>query len=85
MNKLIKDLELTKGMLIRKTKENTDPMFSNTTANEVLTYEVTRVNKKTYGLKCVEGYMVGSSCNLYKDAEIESIDVYGTKTTYAIV
>ena len=76
---------LTKGMKIRKTRENKDPMFANTTANSTLVFEVTRVNKKTYGLKCIEGYMKNTSCNLLKEFPQESIDAYGTITRYEIV
>ncbi len=59
--------ELTKGMKIRETKENKNPMLANTTANGSLTYEVTKVNKKTYSLKCTEGYMKNTECKLFKD------------------
>lgn len=78
-------MQLTKGMKIRKTKENKDPLFANTTANGTLVYEVTRVNKKTYGLKCIEGYMKNTSCNLLKDWEVESVDVYGTITRWEVL
>ena len=78
-------MELKKGMKIRQVRENRDPMFANTTANGTLVYEVTRVNKKTYGLKCIEGYMRGTGCNLLKDFPAESVDVYGTVTRYEIV
>lgn len=78
-------MELTKGMKIRQVKENKNPMFENTVANSVLVYEVTRVNKKTYGLKCIEGYMKNTCCNLLKDCKVESVDIYGTITRWEIV
>lgn len=78
-------MELTKGMKIRKTKENKNPMFTSTTANGSLTYEVTKVNKKTYGLKCIEGYMKNTECKLLKDFPEESVDVYGTTTKWEII
>ena len=77
--------ELVKGMKIKKVKENKNPMFVNSTSNEVLIYEVTRVNKNTYGLKCIEGYMKNTTCNLCKDCPIEGVDVYGTVTRYEIL
>jgi hypothetical protein len=52
-----------------------------TTENSALIWEVVRVNKKTHGLKCIEGYMKGSCKNLCKDFKEQSTDVYGTVTT----
>ena len=78
-------MTLTKGMKIRQTRTNSGEFFQNTAANSVLTYEVVRVNPKTYGLKCIEGYMQGSGCNLLKCFKEESVDVYGTVTKYEIV
>ena len=78
-------MTLTKGMKIRQTKVNTNEMFKNTIANSELVYEVTRVNQKTYGLKCVEGFMKGTGCNLLKTFKEESKDVYGTITKWEVV
>ena len=78
-------MELTKGMKIRQTRENKNPLFANTTANETLVFEVTRVNKKTYGLKCIEGYMKNMQCKLLKDFGVTSKDEYGTITKWEIV
>lgn len=74
-------MTLTKGMRIRKTTANEKWPE----ANSVLVYEVTKVNKKTYGLKCVEGYMEGTSCGLIKTFQEESKDVYGTITKWEAV
>lgn len=78
-------MELTKGMIIKQTKENKDPIFTNTTANGVLVYEVTRVNKKTYGLKCIDGYMKNTECKLLKDFSPIRVDEYGTTIKWEIV
>lgn len=78
-------MELTKGMRIKQTKINNDPLFKNTAANGVLVFEVTRVNPKTYTLKCVEGYLKGSGCKLMKNFTPKSVDIYGTTTEYEIV
>lgn len=77
-------MELVKGDIIKQIKENNNPMFKNTTANGVLTYEVTRVNKKTYSLKCIEGYMKNTECKLLKSFKEESTDVYGTITKWIL-
>ena len=59
-------VNLVKGDRIRQTKKNYQKEFANTCANTVLIWEVTRVNKNTYSIKCVEGYMKNSSCKLDK-------------------
>lgn len=71
---------LKKGDRIRETKRNPRNGFENTTANGTLIYEVVRVNPKTYGLKCIEGYMKGTGCNIGKDFRTEYTDIYGTVT-----
>ena len=76
---------MKKGTIIKEIRRNSDPMFQNTTANSELTYEVVRVNKKTYTLKCIEGYYKGSECGLAKDFSPERTDVYGTVTQWVIV
>ena len=78
-------MTLTKGMKIRETKVNKNNMFANTTANSVLIYEVVKVNKNTYGIKCVEGYMKGTESKICKDFMEESKDVYGTITRWEVV
>lgn len=78
-------MELVKGNIIKQIKRNDNPLFKNTTANGELTYEVTRVNKNTYGLKCIDGYMKGTSCKLVKTFKEESIDAYGTITKWILV
>ena len=78
-------MKLKKGMKIKETKVNENEMFKNTTANSTLVYEVVRVNKKTYELKCVEGFMQGSGCKIQKDFKEEYKDVYGTVTKWELV
>lgn len=78
-------MTLKKGDKIRETTSNTNPMFRDTTANRTLVYEVVRVNPKTYGLKCIEGYMKGTGCNLLKSAPEVSTDIYGTTTRREII
>ena len=78
-------MTLTKGMKIKQTKVNENEMFKNTTANSTLVYEVVRVNKKTYELKCVEGFMKGGGCKIQKDFNEEYKDVYGTVTKWELV
>ena len=78
-------MKIAKGTKIRQTRENANEMFKNTTANGVLVYEVTRVNKTSYTLKCVEGYMKGTGCYLGKDFKNESVDIYGTVTRWEVV
>ena len=78
-------MTLTKGMKIKQIKVNENEMFKNATTNSTLVYEVVRVNKKTYELKCVEGFMQGSSCKIQKDFKEEYKDVYGTVTKWELV
>ena len=78
-------MTLAKGMKIQQTKVNENEMFKNTTANSTLVYEVVRVNKKTYELKCVEGFMQGCGCKIQKDFKAEYKDVYGTVTKWELV
>ena len=78
-------MTLTKGSIIKQVKTNKDEMFKDTTANSELVYEVTRVNKTTYTLKCIEGYMKGSGCKLVKNFKQTSVDVYGTTTEWIIL
>lgn len=78
-------MELIKGDIIKQIKQNSNPMFNNTTANSVLTYKVTRVNKKTYSLKCIEGYMKNTEYKLQKSFKEESTDIYGTITKWILV
>lgn len=78
-------MELIKGMKIKQTKSNKDEMFKNTCANSVLVFEVEKVNRKTYGLKCIEGYMKNVRCTLSKSFKISSVDVYGTVTKWEVI
>ena len=78
-------MELTKGMKIKQTKVNGKAEFANTTANGVLMYEVVKVNKNTYSLKCIEGYMKGTGCKLVKDFAAVRVDEYGTCTMWEVV
>ena len=78
-------MKLSKGDRIKAITSNPDPMFADTVANRTLVYEVVRVNPKTYGLKCIEGYMKGTGCNLRKSAPEVSVDIYGTTTRYEII
>ena len=75
-------MTLTKGNIIKKVTTNTDERLKDTVANSELVYEVTRVNKSTYTLKCIEGFMKGSGCKLVKNFNKTSVDVYGTKTEW---
>ena len=78
-------MEIKKGTIIRQTKTNEDPIFKDTTANAVLEFVVKRVNPKTYGLECIEGYYKGCGLNLRKDFKETYVDIYGTKTTWEVV
>lgn len=72
---------MKKGDRIRETRTNPDEMFKNTTANMMNVYEITRVNPKTYSVRCVEGTLKGMGCYLKKTAVGKTfLDVYGTKT-----
>ena len=73
---------LTKGDIIKEIKSNSNPLMANTCANRELTWQVVRVNQKTYGLKCIDGYMKNSGCNLVKGFKEQSTDVYGTVTNW---
>lgn len=77
-------MKLEKGMKIRQTMTTTNPMLKNTTWNESLVFEVLKVNKKSYSLLCVEGYLEGSIVKLSKDFKPESDTVFGY-TKYEIV
>lgn len=76
---------MTKGTIIKEIKRNDNPMMINTTANSELTYKVVKVNSKTYTLRCIEGYMEGSECKLYKNYKEEYKDICGTITRWVIV
>lgn len=76
---------LKKGDIIKQIKTNPGELFKDTTANGELTYQVTRVNPKTYGLKCIAGYMKGSGCNLIKGFREEHTDIYGTVTRWVLI
>lgn len=78
-------MTLTKGDIIKKVTTNADEKLKDTVANSELVYEVTRVNKSTYTLKCIEGFMKGSGCKLIKDFNQTSVDMYGTKTEWIIL
>lgn len=78
-------MNLTKGTKIKQVKFNDRKGFENTVANGELVYEITRVNKTTYTMKCVEGYMKGSGCKLIKNFTPKSVDVYGTTTEWIIL
>ena len=76
-------MKLEKGNLIKKTRTNTHPHCE--AANTELLYVVERVNKNSYSIKCIEGFMKNTQTKLAKDFAAESIDVYGTVTRYEIV
>ena len=78
-------MELVKGNIIKEINTNPGVLFKDTIANSELTYKVTKVNKKTYGLVCIEGYMEGSEQKLLKDFKEESIDVYGTIRKWVLI
>ena len=75
-------MTLTKGSIIKKVTTNSDERLKGTVANSELVYEVTRVNKSTYTLKCIKGFMKGSGCKIVKDFKPTYVDVYGTKTEW---
>lgn len=76
-------MKLEKGNIIKKTRTNTRPHCE--AANTELIYTVKRVNKTSYSIKCIEGYMKNTGCKLAKDFATESTDMYGTVTRYEIV
>lgn len=78
-------MTLTKGTLIKEIKRNELPEFKDTIANSELTYIVERVNRSTYSLKCIEGYMKGSGCYLRKNFQSRYVNVYGTVTEYVVL
>ena len=78
-------MTLTKGSIIKQVKTNKGEMFKDTIANAELIYEVTRVNKTTYTLTCIDGFMKGSGCKLVKNFKQTSVDVYGTTTEWIIL
>lgn len=76
-------MTLKKGNIIKRTQTNNRPNCE--TANAELTYIVERVNKNTYTLKCIDGYMKNTGCKLAKDFKEENTDVYGTVTKWTLV
>lgn len=76
-------MKLEKGNIIKKTRTNNRPNCE--AANTELTYIVERVNKTSYSIKCIEGYMKNTGCKLAKDFKEESIDAFGTITRYEVV
>ena len=77
-------MELTKGSIITQTRSNSNPIFANTTANRTLVYKIVKVNRKTYELECIEGYMKGSHCRMVKNFKNTYTDEYGTVTTISV-
>lgn len=79
-------MELKKGDIIKETKKNDTPYGKDClTANCELFWEVERVNPKTYTIRCVKGYIKGSSCKICKGFQDHCSDMYGTETTWEIV
>lgn len=78
-------MTLKKGDIIRETTRNDREGFENTAANSELIYQVVRINPKTYGLKCIGGYLEGTGCNLRKDAPDTTIDIWGTIRTRELI
>lgn len=76
-------MELKKGDIIKRITTNDRPHCES--VNTELTYVVERVNKNTYSLKCIDGFMKNTGCKLVKDFKEESIDIYGTVTKYVVV
>lgn len=76
-------MKLEKGNIIKKTRTNNRPCCES--ANTELLYVVERVNKNSYSIKCIEGFMKNTQTKLAKDFTTESIDMYGTVTRYEIV
>ena len=50
-----------------------------------LIYQITRVNRKSYTLKCIRGYMSGTECKLVKDFCMIRVDGYGVETRWLAV
>ena len=76
-------MKLEKGNIIKKTHTNNRPNCES--ANTELIYIVERVNKNSYSIKCIEGFMKNTQTKLAKSFAAESIDMYGTITRYEIV
>ena len=77
-----KMLELKTHDKVRRLTRNDNQYFKNTTANSVTVWEVTRVNKNTYSMTCIEGYLKGSSCKLQKGYTTWVDSYYKTITTW---
>ncbi len=75
-------LELKTHDKVRRITMNDSKYFKNTTANTVTVWEVTRVNKNTYSVTCIEGYLKGSSCKLQKGYTTWVDSYYKTITTW---
>ncbi len=76
-------MKLEKGNIIKKTRTNNRPHCES--ANTEQLYVVERVNKNSYSIKCIEGFMKNTQIKLAKDFATERIDMYGTITRYEIV
>lgn len=74
-------MTITKGTRLVMTRKSTDKYFADMRPiNDTLVYEVTKVNSKTYSIKCVEGYMKGTGAKLLKSVVLgkTTSDEYGT-------
>lgn len=76
-------MKIEKGTIIKRTRTNSNPHCES--ANTASTFMVERVNKTTYSIKCIGGYMAGTCCKMTKGFAAESTDIYGTVTKYEII
>ena len=76
-------MKLEKGNIIKRTRTNNRPHCES--ANTESTFIVERVNKTSYTVKFIDGYMKNTGCKIAKDFAEESVDMYGTVTRYEIV
>jgi hypothetical protein len=80
-----KTMMLTKGTMLKKSRNYTDTMFAGTCSNWTEVWKVKRVNKNSYTLVCVEGHMENCEVKLSKDFKEFSRDEYGTETKWEII
>lgn len=73
-------MELKKHDIIKRIRTNNNPGCES--ANTESTFVVRRVNKKTYSVEVIGGYMVHAEFLLDKNFKEESVDEYGTVTKY---
>ena len=75
-------MTLNKGDLLIKTQRR---ISDHERVHEDLVYKVIRVNRKTYTLECIGGFMKGSRFKLVKDYCPSRVDVYGVETRWITI